>query len=363
MTEHKNTLKNLEQLLTGEGHRCEERVRAEVDRIRRLLMIEVFPAEAIEQVTQYYQQALVWLMDSLFSHEDECYCQLEDLFLFIERHFRSHADGRVKVPEVYLARVKKEITGNVRRIQARLVALHADQRLIHLLLDAHKIIHRPSHRVVSIRDLRYVQALQRALLDLVECPTPEAGVDEALRSLIYLVNYNAARVVSYHAEYYCSLLAGAETSAEKIERLSYALKKISQAHVRAGLCYNPLAPSLKDQLCGYLLDEIHHLERVQLLFVASGSRPGVVSTFKLKLETSVSQLAYLLRIFMETKVVRNDNVAELLRFLSKFVMTKRTENISVESFRIKFYNVESGTRDSVRSLLMDMVRYIDKASP
>lgn len=75
---------------------------------------------------------------------------------------------------------------------------------------------------------------------------------------------------------------------------------------------------------------------------------------------SVAQAAYLVKVFIETKLILNHNITELLKFLSRFLITKRSESISYDSLRSKYYNVELTTRESVRSILLKMITIIDK---
>lgn len=179
---------------------------------------------------------------------------------------------------------------------------------------------------------------------------------------MYYLNYNSIKALTYHAHFITALLEEAETRAEKIEKLSLIAKKINQSQVKPGIGYNQTCPSLKEQLNSYISEEVAYQERLQQLNNGSPDQPSdnFLSGFKLKFETSVSQLAYLLRIFIETKVILNTNLSQVLHFLVKFVMTKRSEAVSYNSFRSKFYCVESGTRESVRKMLVTMIQYIDK---
>lgn len=74
---------------------------------------------------------------------------------------------------------------------------------------------------------------------------------------------------------------------------------------------------------------------------------------------SVSQFALFTKAFVESGVIQNKNVSELIRFLSKFVKTKRSGTISPESLRIKYYDVESSTKDAVKNLLHTAIGYIN----
>jgi hypothetical protein len=82
--------------------------------------------------------------------------------------------------------------------------------------------------------------------------------------------------------------------------------------------------------------------------------------FKLNFDLSVSMLAYMFRAFTETGVIQNKNASELIRFLTKYAKTKRSESISYESFRIKYYSVESGTKDAVKKMLQSIINFINK---
>ena len=82
------------------------------------------------------------------------------------------------------------------------------------------------------------------------------------------------------------------------------------------------------------------------------------SEFKLNFDISVSHLAFLFRAFIEAGVIQNKNTSELIRFLSKYVKTKKQESISFESFRIKYYSVESGTKDAVKKTLQSVLNFI-----
>lgn len=91
---------------------------------------------------------------------------------------------------------------------------------------------------------------------------------------------------------------------------------------------------------------------------ARSSEPAL-GDFKLTLDLSVAQLALLIKSFVETGVIQNKNISELIRFLSRFAVTKKSGSVSQESLRIKYYNVETGTKDSIRNMLHTAIGYIN----
>jgi hypothetical protein len=96
------------------------------------------------------------------------------------------------------------------------------------------------------------------------------------------------------------------------------------------------------------------------LHVSIGEKDLISKDFKLNFNLSVSHLAFLFKAFIETGVIQNKNTSELIRFLTKFVKTKKSEAVSYESFRIKFYNAETGTKDAVKKTLQLLLNYMNK---
>lgn len=102
------------------------------------------------------------------------------------------------------------------------------------------------------------------------------------------------------------------------------------------------------------------LEKRQQLTLNIAVKPseGLPDDFKLNTKLSVPQLAYLTKIFIESGVLQNRNQREVLKFLAQFVRTKKAENISAESLRSKFYNVEENTKETVKDVLIGLLNHI-----
>lgn len=385
----KYELFELERLIaSGDGERSDNdiadpslssKITTETSRIKQKFIDEVFSFEDerhLERYIQYHQQAIIGLMDkvALFLHTDVLiqparkafysmvYPALEELLTFIERHFTKYFDQDAKAPEGYVSIARKDAKAGIKKIQKEFEG-KAEPRLLALLLHVlEKIRDSSPGQRITYRRILYAKEVQKELYRLAGSSTDSKDVNEELRQIMYYLNYNAVKVLTYHAHYFTALLDAAETRTDKIEKLSFALKLINQSQVKPGVRYNQNSLPLKDQLTNYIVEEINYQERLQQL---SGSPPdksndSFMPGFKLKFEASVSQLACLLRIFIETKLIQNNNLTQIMQFLVKFVITKRSETISFGSLRSKFYNVERGTKDSVRSMLLSMVNYLEK---
>lgn len=365
----------------GEGYggstALKDNIKQEVDRIKQTFIHEIFSFEDerhLERYIQYHQQALIRLMDETMGlvnvpkkrekqFYQDSYNGLEELLSFVERHFTKYFDQDAKAPEAYIAITRKDILDDFKKIEVGLFGKSVDSRLVEIMLFAlRKIIDDEPVKDISYRKVLYAKELQKELSTLVENKDQTRDSNEALRNLMYYLNYNSVKSFAYHTHYIDVLLSETETRAEMIEKLSYILKTINQAQVKPGISYNINAPTLKSQLNSYIIEEIEHLQRVHQLTNLSGSRSldALFSSLKIKLEMSVAQAAYLIKVFIEANLVLNQNITELLRFLSRFLITKRSESISYDSLRSKYYNVEQSTKESVRNILLKMITLIDK---
>lgn len=377
----KYELLELERLIGGESQESSRgidikgKVKVEVERIKQTLIYEVFHFEDerhLERYIQYHQQSLIRLMDRANMLLDTkqgdreinhvFYNALDELLSFIERHFTKYFDQDAKAPEGYLALARKDSRENISKFKKVLSDLGADERLSELVLHVlRKVADSSADKGATYRKVMYAKEVVKEI-NRIGSKGVHASIDEDLRQLMYYLNYNSLKVVTYHAHYISSILDKAETRTEKIEKLSLMLKEVTQAQVKPGIGYNMHSASLKNQLCEYITVELEYHERLQQLIhkpPGQGS-DDFLSGFKLKFEASVSQLAYLLKVLIDTKIILNNNLSQVINFVVRFVVTRRSESISYGSLRSKYYNVEAGTKESVRNMLLSMIQYIEK---
>ncbi|MBL7858155.1 MAG: hypothetical protein JNM57_10750 [Cyclobacteriaceae bacterium] len=348
----------------------------EADRIKQTFIHEVFSFQDerhLERYIQYHQQALISLMDETLKITSDttstqkelyqlCYDGLEDMLSFIERHFAKYFDQDAKAPTAYVAIVQNDMRHHFQDITQKLADLSADQRLTDSVVYAlRKLTESDASKEVSYRKILFAKQVQKELSELLERIRGESDINEDLRNLVYYLNYNSIKAFTYHTNYIDVLLNETDSRNDMIERLSFILKRIKQAQVKPGIAYNHQAPPLKVQLNSYIIEEIEHLQRVHQLGLTSPGKPSdLMTTFRIQIEMSVAQIAYFLKVLVESKVIVNQNVTELLRFLSKILVSKKVEIISYDSLRSKYYNIEQSTRDSIRNILLRMINSIDR---
>lgn len=148
----------------------------------------------------------------------------------------------------------------------------------------------------------------------------------------------------------------------KIDFLSLHLKFIAQQQYEYGMMFYDRYPSAKECIGGWLMEEIAHLERTTNRYAtepeSKGDFFGNGMPMKLMLNASVARLACITRALVEKGIIQNTSVSDLSQLLSKFVVTRRSENVSPQAIRLRYYDIEDATRDSVIQILKELISHV-----
>lgn len=225
--------------------------------------------------------------------------------------------------------------------------------------------------------------LTRAMGQLLERPSPNVEADafdyldsliqeivevagegnsdqsESIEALLWQYNFNSRQYFLYYIKRISDKEKHEETILGKLEFLASEYKKVNQVVIERNVQYTSKYPSLQDVVGNWLEEEIAFLRtKQQLTIILAGPEKQIPQDFKIALDLSVAQFSCLIRGLMEKKLILNTNLTELAGFLSGAVVTKRSENISVGSFRKKYYNMEEGTKKSVIDNLNKVIDWL-----
>jgi hypothetical protein len=345
----------------------------EVERIKKSFIREVFGLcddSHLQRYIQVHQQELIRLMDftqKSFQALDEFQngkadtlrlaikC-LDELLAFIEKHFTQYFDQDTKPPESYIAISSAEVIKEHARLTEHLYRLDIDRQLSSLLLiPIKKFIEHSTSGTLTYRHIIYVKELIFVITHTFEKhPAPEK-----LRALLIYLNYNSIRYFDYYTNYIRTQTTNLSSAGEQIEKLAFYLKSLNQTQVKPGLSYKRSIRSLKEQVADWLAEEIAYHEKINDLWKKNNSAEGLSKNFKLQADITASQLAFLIKLLIESKIFVNKNLSDVLRFIANSTNVKN-QPLPYESFRVRYYNTEESIRKSVRTLLLQMVDYINK---
>jgi hypothetical protein len=353
-------------------------VAVERDRIKKSFIHKVWALQCSQQRThyvQYHQYRLIGLIDELFriSQPEEkkprcdsrisseayfLYDQLEDILNLMQHELCEYFNLDTKIPESLKARTLKGISDNYAALQG--LFADRDNALIDICRDhINKLLEKEVR--ITYRKIRYMEILIELVGDLLRKNQDTCFPEGEIQALFFSINFNSSEYFRYYVDLIQKKLAEMGSGSEKLEQLAFYLKTINQVNVIPDVAFDSGYKTLRTQLTEWILEETQFLERRRDLASSSqvAENDFAKKDFKLEFDMSVSQFAFFIKAFIETGVIQNKNISELIRFFARFVKTKRSENISYESFRIKYYNTEGSTKDAVKSTLHTAIGFIN----
>ncbi len=117
-------------------------------------------------------------------------------------------------------------------------------------------------------------------------------------------------------------------------------------------------PSLKEQINGWIDEEIKFLENVQLPEKVADKLNE--NEDKIHTSLSVAKLAVLLRLLVIDKIIINRTVAPMLRVAAKIFTTLQKDDISFGSLETKYHAPDKATINAVKDLLFKWINILGK---
>ena len=117
-------------------------------------------------------------------------------------------------------------------------------------------------------------------------------------------------------------------------------------------------PSLKEQINGWIDEEVKFLENVQLPEKVGDKLNE--NEDKIHTSLSVAKLAVLLRLLVIDKIIINRTVAPMLRVAAKIFTTLQKDDISFGSLETKYHAPDKATINAVKDLLFKWINILGK---
>jgi hypothetical protein len=365
-----------------------EILKAETERIKLAWRDEVFSSSnenTLELYIQRHQVAIIDLKDQILKilNPDETeellkkieitdkvsalkvlFQSLHSLLSFIEKYFTKYFDLSAKIPDSYRNITTRNFLERLPLLSEKLKQKELSDNIIWAVTSCFSEFIESKETKISYRRVIYLKELYRELDRL--CASQISGLElekQVCSSMVY-INFNSLKLLNHCSKAIKESFQSKESLNEQLEVLAHYLKRINQIHEKPGFSYKPSHQSLKVLLSDWVTEEIIFLERKQQLSFSFKAEQSETSThtknFKIQTDSSVAQVAYFLRILVDTELIKNKNTIELIRFIATHVSSKRVQNVAQESFRRKFYEVEDSARDSVKEDLIKMLNQISK---
>lgn len=355
-------------------------LRHEIERVKRAFIKEAFSLKKdkyIEVYIQHHQGAIIHLWDSVPHHHENLtgisresalllHNKLGELLSFVEKHFSRHFDLAARIPESYRAISRNDFAEKLPRLVTKLKIIGLNQSVVNPITEPFKDFIENTELKISFRKLIYLKELYNELLELCNQELEIKELNKVVCITMIYINFNSPKFVNHCAKAIKESYQSKATLAAQLEKLSHYLKVINQQQEKPGFALKHSQKSLKVQLSEWVIEEIAFLEKKQQLsfsFKAAGKvENSAFNDFKIQTESSVPQVAYFVRILMETGIIKNKSTIDVIRFFSNHIRTSRVETISPESFRSKFYNTEYSAKVAVKEDVLKLLDHISKTN-
>ncbi|RTY97228.1 hypothetical protein EKM02_14070 [Flavobacterium sp. RSP49] len=357
---------------------CYHSLKNENDKIKKINKETIFNFKSKERVEQYIhkkQYALENLANRLIKDINpinssdiyrfsanydkiDClkitYIYLEKLLRFIEKEFKNYLNVNIQIPYRSILVKEFEITHKLKELKSGLLGSNISDQLL-------KLVYEPLLKIATINiqekltyyDFNYCSDFISVLHHQIDF---ENSTEETISECLFELNFNSLQFFKYLTYNILQELEVQENNIQKIDVLYRLMKNYNQKQSRNFLKYKANLPPLKEQIINWIEEEIEYLtkkiklEANQLTNISNNEE-------KIKFLTglSVAQLSYFFGLLMEAGIIKHKNQTDVFRFISENFKTSMTDKISVDSIKVKYYNVESNTKTSVREKILELI--------
>ena len=278
---------------------------------------------------------------------------LEQLVRSIENEFMSYLDKDQNVPCLSGFLTYNDVAGNEYNNVDNLTLIDEQLRNI-ALLPITKLEHLKPTDLITYNQFFYCEVYRAALQNLASKSTSLITDDRLIDHLLEY-NLNALSLFDYLTDHINAKLLLVDEPIEKLKILYIELKKYNQHLTLGSVRYNDQLPNVKQQITGWIEEEIDFQLRTMKLELPFSAQN--INAIKGKLESgiSVAQLSYTFNLLSQVGVISQKNQRDIFRFIADNFKTKLTDQISVDSIKSKYYNVETSTKAAVRDKMIEIL--------
>ncbi|PWA05005.1 hypothetical protein [Flavobacterium psychrotolerans] len=282
------------------------------------------------------------------------YIYLEKLLRFIEKEYRNYLNVNIQIPNRSTLVKEFGITNKLKEVKSRLLGSNINDQLL-------KLAYEPLLKIATINiqekltyyEFNYCSEFITTLYKQINFADMS---EETIKEFLFDLNFNSLQFFKYLTFEILQELETQENNIKKIDVLYRFLKNYNQKQSRSILKYKANLPSLKEQIISWIEEEIEYLTK-KIKLEANQFTNVTNNDEKIKLLTglSVAQLSCFFGLLMETGIIKHKNQTDVFRFISENFKTNNTEKISVDSIKVKYYNVENTTKKALREKIIELL--------
>lgn len=370
VTVHPNNTVNLDLSETGLKSLLDT-TKNEIESLRVHLVNSLFDLKKqadVEFLIQNHQSLIIRLLDDLYAYQLnqsenknllKLYASLSeylsDILSYIEKYFSKYFNLDDDLPQVYFSIISKDFENQLNKLNLQLRERGVEQQLIKIVLSPSSKFQ--SNQSKSLNTYRYSIYLNELLNELNEIThyKKEEDLNTVIRNSLIYLNFNDPPFLSLVFDKLLNEINSQQSLQEKVLKLKFYKKEISQIHTRPGVALHKEIMPVKEQLIMWIEEEINFLQNESEVLKQSTVAEQQNDGLKINTSLSVPQLAYFIRLLVENKTITNINQTQLLKFFALHFTSLKRENMSYGHLRSQYYKIEMPAVESIKSLLLTLV--------
>jgi hypothetical protein len=210
------------------------------------------------------------------------------------------------------------------------------------------------HRLIYLKDLmlEYVKIANGIGID--------SGAQTTLINILIYENLNSISFLEYYEKMVRTELNAAETLPRKLMVLNIRKAEVRQAKLRPDVGLYSTREHNKIRLYDWLGDEQHKLETHHALLKLEEEElgKGKEKDIRIKTTLTVSQLAFLVRLLVESGYFKEDVKENIYRFFAYYFICSKEKDTNDATFKKLYQNPSLPTQLFVKKILNELARSI-----
>ncbi len=316
-----------------------------------------------------HQAQLCYLIDQLFSYKKiytgkyfSVYADglliieeiLFELLEILQNRFCNYFDFNANVPIISQLDQISVLKNKIKQIEVNNISV--DPLLKEIILRPIKtFINSGIHQGITFKKTEYFILLLKQL-ELIKGKNDDISLTLNLVS----INYNDSWFVKYLLKKIISGVNDESQPHKKLQVLMIYLKHFKKVEVQFDIAFSPKNIDVKTQILKWISEEIECIEKEISLIEKEKQNKQIDVGVKIQTGMSVAQLGYFLKLLVDCEVIKNTNQSDIIRFFSRYIITKQKDVVSPISLNAKFYKHEENNKYVVKEYLKKMINEANK---
>lgn len=281
------------------------------------------------------------------------YVYLEKLLIFIEEEYRSYLDINIQVPYRTILVKEFEINDKLNYVQSRLLEININDDLLKMaFIPILKIATITIKEKTTYCEFNYCCEYIEEFYKQLKLKTELEESD--IKGWLFDLNFNSLDFFDFETGQINSSLEKLESDIEKIVELYRWMKSYNQRQNKSHIKLNQKFPSIKEKLINWIEEEIEYFARKNKLELNNINSKPIV---KIPTCFSVAQLSFFFFLLVKCDILIPKNHSDIFRLISNNFKTRATDQISTDSVKSKYYNVELASLNFVRAKVIELLNF------